>query len=225
MPTKEIIIYRLLAAFICGALIGVERERHGRPAGLRTHILVSLGAAAITIVSLQLPDFYHAWHSDSVIRADPARIAAQIVSGIGFLGAGAIIQTRKFVTGLTTAACLWIAASIGMAAGIGNFFLAGAVTLLSLGSLYLMKGLEQVIPRDHYHHLNLKCRFRPDLLATLERLIKEHSIKIISFSFIHEKENQLLTAKITLKTRQPKLPDDLLLRLQTDPDIVQTIWD
>ena len=225
MLSREVIIYRLLVAFCCGALIGVERERHGRPAGLRTHILVALGSAVFTLVSMHLPYFFQTLSSDSIIRTDPARIAAQIVSGIGFLGAGAIIQTKKFVTGLTTAACLWIAASIGMAAGIGNFFLAGVVTLLSLASLYVMKTLEQVIPRDHYHHLSLKCHFRPDLLATLESTIGNYRLKIVRFSFIHEKKNNLIKTKITIKSKGPKLPEELLEKLRIDPSIIKTTWD
>ncbi|MBW1645428.1 MAG: MgtC/SapB family protein [Deltaproteobacteria bacterium] len=224
MPSFEATVYRLLVAFFCGALIGVERERHGRPAGLRTHILVAVGSAAFTIVSIQLPYTYHTWHSDTILRADLARIAAQIVSGIGFLGAGAIIQTRKFVTGLTTAACLWIAAAIGMTAGIGNFPLAGVVTGLSLASLYLMKAFEQLIPRDHYHHLTLKCHFRPELLQSLEKSIRDHGIKIISFNFVHDKATNLLTADITIRNKKPRLPDELLHYLLHDPDIITTTW-
>lgn len=99
-------VVRLLLAVVLGGLIGLEREAHGRPAGLRTHILVSLGAALFTIVS----------NSYSGPDTDPGRIAAQIVSGIGFLGAGTIIRQGSVIRGLTTAASLWATAAIGMAA-------------------------------------------------------------------------------------------------------------
>lgn len=103
-------VLRLLLAAILGGLIGVEREAHGRPAGLRTHILVSVGSALFTIVSMNLGSS----------TSDPTRIAAQIVSGIGFLGAGTIIRQGSVVRGLTTAASLWTTAAIGMAAGSGG---------------------------------------------------------------------------------------------------------
>jgi putative Mg2+ transporter-C (MgtC) family protein len=101
---------KLMLAVVLGGLIGIERETHGRPAGLRTHILVCLGSALFTIVST----YYTGEHSD------PSRIASQIVSGIGFLGAGTIIRQGSVIRGLTTAASLWTTAAIGMAAGAGG---------------------------------------------------------------------------------------------------------
>lgn len=102
---------RLLLAAILGGLIGWEREHVHRPAGLRTNILVALGSALFTILS------YTAFGS----QADPSRVAAQVVVGIGFLGAGTLVQTREWVKGLTTAAGLWTVAAIGMACGIGAY--------------------------------------------------------------------------------------------------------
>lgn len=103
-------VLRLLLAVVLGGLIGLEREAHGRPAGLRTHILVSLGAALFTVIS----------QSYVGANSDPSRIASQIVSGIGFLGAGTIIRQGSIIRGLTTAASLWTTAAIGMAAGAGG---------------------------------------------------------------------------------------------------------
>src|SRR5919106_2515279 len=101
---------RLLLAAVLGACVGLEREIHEHPAGMRTHLLVSLGAAGFTVLSIAgFPS----------VGADPARVAAQIVTGIGFLGAGAILKEGATIKGLTTAASLWVVASIGMAAGAG----------------------------------------------------------------------------------------------------------
>ena len=161
MLTNEMIIYRLLTACLCGALIGIEREKHGRAAGLRTHMLVSLGSASVMIISLMVLDLHWESANNNIIRVDPGRIAAQVITGIGFLGAGAIIHARRLISGLTTAACLWVAACIGLAVGMGHFFLAGSVTLLSLISLYLFKWIERILPKDRYHFFILKCRYHP----------------------------------------------------------------
>ena len=119
---------RLALAAALGGAIGVEREIRDREAGIRTHLLVALGSALFTIVSAY--GFHEFLASgDAVVRADPTRIAAQIVTGIGFLGAGAIIREGLSVRGLTTAATLWVSAAIGMAAGAGWYTAAVATAV------------------------------------------------------------------------------------------------
>ena len=112
---------RLLVAMVLGALVGYERERAGKPAGVRTHDMVSLGAALFAVVSL------HGFGN----AGDPARVAAQVVTGIGFLGAGAILHQRGYVQGLTTAASLlWVTAAIGLAVGVGMLRMSLATAIL-----------------------------------------------------------------------------------------------
>jgi putative Mg2+ transporter-C (MgtC) family protein len=129
---------RLAVAAGLGAAIGIEREVREREAGIRTHLLVSLGSCLFTIVSAY---GFHEFLSSgaSVVRADPTRIAAQIVTGIGFLGAGAIIREGISVRGLTTAASLWMVAAIGMAAGAGYYWPAVAGTVLTLFALWPLR--------------------------------------------------------------------------------------
>jgi putative Mg2+ transporter-C (MgtC) family protein len=131
-------LLRLALAAALGGAIGVERELRDREAGLRTHLLVSLGSALFTIVSAY---GFHAFLSSgaSVVRADPTRIAAQIVTGIGFLGAGAIIRQGLSVRGLTTAATLWVVAAIGLAVGAGYYSGALITTAVVLFSLYPLR--------------------------------------------------------------------------------------
>jgi putative Mg2+ transporter-C (MgtC) family protein len=129
---------RLLFACGLGGLIGFERELRDREAGMRTHLLVSLGSALFTIVSAYgFHEFLTA--GGDVVRADPSRIAAQIVTGIGFLGAGAIIREGLSVRGLTTAATLWVVAAIGMACGAGYYWPAAATTGLTLFALWPLR--------------------------------------------------------------------------------------
>lgn len=111
---------RLVIAVLLGSLIGYERERRGKPAGVRTHGMVSLGAALFTVVSV------HGFHG----TGDPGRVAAQIVTGIGFLGAGAILRQRDSIQGLTTAASLWVTAAIGLAVGVGMEVMSVATAFL-----------------------------------------------------------------------------------------------
>jgi putative Mg2+ transporter-C (MgtC) family protein len=151
LPELELAM-RLALAVVLGGMIGVEREWRDRTAGLRTHILVCLGAAAFTILSAY---GFRDWATDfssSVrpnINQDPTRIAAQIVTGIGFLGAGAIFRSEDGVRGLTTAASLWIMAAIGMAVGAGYYELAIEATVLILLVLVGLRTVSHRINRSN----------------------------------------------------------------------------
>ena len=126
-------ILRLLAATAMGAVIGLEREYHAKEAGVRTHLLVALGSCLFMILSIYGFDFMLEYDN---VSFDPSRIAAQVVTGIGFIGAGTIIFQKQVVRGLTTAAGLWVTAAIGLACGNGMFWLAlitTAIVLISLG--------------------------------------------------------------------------------------------
>lgn len=131
-----ITVARVFLAFLLGGIVGFERERVRRPAGLRTHMLVSAGCACFTVASI------YGFDGMGTVR-DPARLAAQIITGIGFLGAGTIFKTGSTVRGLTTASSIWITASIGVVAGLGMFWLAIFTTLLTWFALYVLKGTER----------------------------------------------------------------------------------
>jgi putative Mg2+ transporter-C (MgtC) family protein len=112
---------RILLAAVLGAIVGWQREKAHRPAGLRTHILISMGAALFTVVSVSTAAFP---------TADPSRIAAGIVTGVGFIGAGTILHRTRFIEGLTTAASIWVIAAVGMAAGAGLYVISAITTLI-----------------------------------------------------------------------------------------------
>ena len=153
------VLLRLVVAGALGIAIGFERELREREAGIRTHLLVSLGAALFTIVSAYgFREFLGGPHG---ISEDPTRIAAQIVTGIGFLGAGAIIREGLSVRGLTTAATLWMVAAIGMASGAGYYWPAVAATVLTLLALWPLRVLayrliERIRPEEHRLTIELK---------------------------------------------------------------------
>lgn len=122
-------LLRLGSAMLMAAVLGFERQMHNKPAGLRTHMLVSLGSAMFTLVTLQLAA--GEFNSFQNVRLDPIRTIAGIVGGIGFLGAGTILQSRGNVEGITTAAALWIMAAVGTACGAGYYLEAGVATTLT----------------------------------------------------------------------------------------------
>lgn len=132
---------KLGVAVFCGLLLGAERERMEKPAGLRTIVLITVGSTLFMIVSDLMPRI--SIGADETMRVDPARIAAQVVTGIGFLGAGTIIQTRGSVHGLTTAAIIWFAAAVGLCIGIGFPILAIASTVLMLLTLISFRPLRK----------------------------------------------------------------------------------
>ena len=134
------IIKRILCSLILASLIGLEREKKRQAAGLRTHVLVSVGSSLIMLISLYIFELYK-----NIATLDPARIAAGVITGIGFLGAGAIIRAGNSVRGLTTAATIWVASGIGLACGCGFFYAAMFVTLVSLIVLLFLRKLEEYL--------------------------------------------------------------------------------
>lgn len=139
MDNSQVILRLVLSAFLSG-LLGLERQLHRRAAGLRTHILVSLGSTLIMLTSIYIFDIYK-----GSAAVDPARIAAGVITGIGFLGAGTIIRYGEEVRGLTTAASLWVAAALGLAVGCGFYVAALATTILVLFSLLLLRRIESKV--------------------------------------------------------------------------------
>jgi len=135
------LLVRILLGTLLGAVIGFERDLHGRPAGLRTHSIVALASATFMVISTRFT-FFQEYLPGQLVETDPSRIAASVVSGIGFLGAGAILRTGISIRGLTTAAGLWLVAAIGMAAGGGMYVVAVFVTAVGLAALTLLRRFE-----------------------------------------------------------------------------------
>ncbi|MHC4606736.1 MAG: MgtC/SapB family protein [Planctomycetota bacterium] len=174
-------VWRLALAALCGGLIGLERETHSQPAGLRTHMVVAVGAALVMIVSLQV-----AARSvgGGVQMADPGRIAAQVVSGMGFLGAGAIIRFGFSVRGLTTAATLWTAAAIGLASGLGYWRGATFATLLVLVTVFLLDRLEKkLFVGKSRRHVVVTAKDIPGLLGRAEKILEGCGLVIKEMGF------------------------------------------
>lgn len=140
---------RMVCAVVLGGLVGLEREWSNHAAGFRTHILVCLGSATIMLLSIY---GFSAYVDEVNVRVDPARLAAQVISGIGFLGAGAIMRNGNIITGLTTAASVWVVAAIGLCVGAGFMVGASICTLFVLISLFVLNKLEKHLVRHRREH-------------------------------------------------------------------------
>jgi len=139
-PTPIEIVIRLSAAMLYGAVLGWERETHRKPAGLRTHMLVAVGSAGFTLMAIHLLVTVSADHA----RVDPLRVVEGVIGGIGFLGAGSIIQSRGSVEGITTAATIWVVGAVGTACGMAQYVLAGAIVGFAIVIVVVIRTLETI---------------------------------------------------------------------------------
>jgi putative Mg2+ transporter-C (MgtC) family protein len=169
---------QIVVAAALGALIGAEREIHGHPAGIRTHMLVSLGSAIFTVLSI------HGFGQDvDPTRTDPTRIAAQIVSGIGFLGAGAILKDGIVIRGLTTAASLWATSAVGLAAGAGEYVIAIVAAAVILVSLWPINALAERLHGGSIPEVNLRLELdRIDLVGTVSDVLLRQKVEIVGIT-------------------------------------------
>ena len=148
--TEWLLILRVLAAAGLSAVIGFERELHGRPAGLRTHVLVGIGAALVMTAGEAVVQLIAA---RTGVQIDPGRIAAGVITGIGFLGAGTIIRVGDWVRGLTTAASIWYVAALGVVVGQGQYILAAGGAVIGVAVLTMLDRVEERVPSAIYHSL------------------------------------------------------------------------
>ena len=187
-------IVRLIVAALLGALIGFERHIHGRAAGLRTCLLVSMGAAVFVILSQLIGSSGRSGVGSGIGMSDPGRIAAQVVTGIGFLGAGAIIKEGLTIRGLTTAACLWVVAGIGMASGAGWYMIGIAATSIALCSLVGLQYFERLYQKDSYRVVTVVTTNDTDV-SRITDTVKSKKLKTVFFDL----DRNYLTGTTTIR--------------------------
>ena len=211
MTDLDVVIRLMVSAVLAGA-IGSERERHGRAAGFRTHILVGVGSAIVMLTGLYLMDEFA-----GRVSIDPARMASQVVSGIGFLGAGTILRFRASIRGLTTAASLWVAAGIGLAAGAGFLLGATTVTLLVLIALFGLARWEHRMRREWYRMLVVETRGGSEDLIAIRQVLAQHDIEIQDFEIRRGEEPDTVTVELHCRLVVTRDEPDILsktLRLE-----------
>ncbi|WP_321279091.1 MgtC/SapB family protein [Marinifilum fragile] len=207
--TTETIFWRLLFSFFIGAIIGLEREAHRQPAGLRTHILICMGASLIMLLSIYIPQTFQNFQN-----GDPGRIAAQVVSGIGFLGAGAIMKFGVNVKGLTTAASIWVIAALGLTIGAGMYMGAIIGATILLISLIAMDAIEKkLFPGKFIKRLHIHVKSKEVSPDDFKHILKKHQIAIRTIDVEqHYDENRIsyyLTVQISERVKLNKLTSEL----------------
>nr|WP_248931119.1 MgtC/SapB family protein [Paenibacillus hamazuiensis] len=181
------LLLRMVLAVVLGGVVGMEREWHNHAAGFRTHILVCLGSATIMLLSIY---GFSEFVNETNVRVDPARLAAQVISGIGFLGAGAILRNGSVISGLTTAASVWVVAAIGLCVGAGFLYAAFFATMLVLISLLVLNKWEKYLMRNRRNHeLTIKTLDQPGVLGKIASAFGEQGIQIVNVKMIPESED------------------------------------
>ena len=203
----SVFLFRLVLAGILGAIVGLDRAYHAKDAGLRTHFLVAVGSALIMIISQH--GFYDLMveNGNPNIRLDVSRVASQIVSGIGFIGAGTIIFQKRMVKGLTTAAGLWTVAGIGMAIGGGLYALGIAASVLTLVAFEVFRRCFKWLHVENTTaHLSFPLVKAEDLPAIMEQL-KKLNCKIVKYSCKQDKEVRIVNMYVRFNSSQISLQD------------------
>ena len=176
-------IFRLLLAMLAGGMVGLEREVRGRQAGFRTNLLVCLGSALVMIVSISFTEVNFQRHDGVNINIDPARIAYGVMTGIGFLGAGAIVKNGLNIRGLTTAAGLWCVAALGLAAGFGLYVVTLIATAMVLLILWILDYVEGALPKMRYRNVTVRRAWAPDCISETVQHFKKAGLYIVDASF------------------------------------------
>jgi putative Mg2+ transporter-C (MgtC) family protein len=223
MPLELELVLRLVLATVLAGVIGLERELRDQPAGFRTHMLVSLGACLFAVVSAYSVEAFLGADRPG-FRYDPTRIAAQIVTGIGFLGAGAIIRSGMSVRGLTTAASLWVVAAIGTAIGLGGYLVGGVTAAISILALLILRPvrsrLVKGLKKEHEQFV-----IEAGLDLELDRLVREVAALPAKINHIRTEEEGETRSVVLLVTLNPgQQPEEAVAALSRTPGVRNVDW-
>lgn len=200
------LVLRLVIACVLGGIIGYERESTHRPAGFRTHILVCVGSALVMVTSEFIFKQYR-----GLANVDPARLGAQVISGIGFLGAGTIIREGFNVSGLTTAASLWAVSCVGIAVGIGFYGGAVVATMLIFMTLILLKKLERTFKKkNHYRTVYVQASNGHNQLGAIADLLGSRGIVIRNIEFSSVDKDNCTVIKLLVRQREAGIKVDII---------------
>ena len=195
MLNEWVIVFRLVLSAVLSGIVGFEREFHGRAAGFRTHILLCVGSTLIMLTSIHIFDVY-----SSRVPIDPARLAAGVVTGIGFLGAGTIMRYKASVRGLTTATSLWVVAGIGLAVGSGLYFGSVFTTIIAVIALMFFSKLEHVmIRKDWYKTVVIETKDGVEQLKKIREALSEYGSEINDFEVDRSEDGTNMILKFDLK--------------------------
>ncbi|GIM30687.1 methyltransferase [Clostridium polyendosporum] len=222
------VVLRLFLAVLIGGMVGYEREFKHRPAGFRTHMLVCIGAAIISMIQVQMVDEIISFIENNgsmsnILNTDYGRLGAQVISGIGFLGAGTIIHEKGSIKGLTTAASLWVVACVGLAIGLGYYILSVLSGISVVLVLVSMKKLEDRIVRNKSIKLEIDYRSEKSTLQYFEEYFNQNNIKIKKIEFIlsEDEENLRNVCIYTILLPKQIKANDVMYYLISNKDVIK----
>jgi putative Mg2+ transporter-C (MgtC) family protein len=211
------LLLRILLGTVLGAVIGYERRMHGRPAGLRTHLIVALASSTFMVVSTHFV-YFQTYKAGDLVAVDPSRIAASVVTGVGFLGGGAILRTGVNVQGLTTAAGLWLVAAIGLSAGAGMYVVSLFSTLLGVVALTLLRRLENKDDSHLVRRISLTLGREAPPLAEIQATLRAGGMVVTPAPY--ERRVDEGSVEITFQARIPaEAGDELVAILESQPGL------
>lgn len=217
MQTEGAILLRLFLAALLGGLIGTERSRRQKEAGIRTHVIVALGAALVMVVSRY--GFLDMVTLEGV-SVDPTRIASNIVTGVSFLGAGVIFVKNASIHGLTTAAGLWTTAAVGMSIGAGMYAIGLFATFLIVVLQFILHSTLNRIEVTSVSQVDLRVRYSPQVTERLREQLAEHDMTIESFR-MKKSSDEVVTCKLMVRMPNDATYEELLFLLDNNEDILE----
>lgn len=218
------ITIRLFLALLLGGIIGFEREHANHAAGFRTNILVCVGACLMMLLSIYgFSNFVYEWN----VRVDPARLAAAVITGVGFLGAGTIMLKDKKISGLTTAASLWVVAALGLAVGAGFYFAAIIVLVLVITTLWLFNKLEQrLFKNKRQYHIEINCKDTASILLEIQQVMDQYHANLNKMTIEEAPKFDTFTGGEVATFKEIRIQMDITIREQKrEVKIVQFISD
>jgi putative Mg2+ transporter-C (MgtC) family protein len=221
MINAWVTLFRLVLAAVLSGIIGFEREFHGRAAGFRTHILLCIGSTLVMLTSMHIFDVYY-----GRVSVDPARIAAGVITGIGFLGAGTIMHSRSSVRGLTTAASLWVVAGLGLAVGSGMYFGSIVTTVLTVITLFFFSRLEHsMIRKDWYRTITIEAKEGTDRLKAIRAVLGQYEAEITDFEADRAGDGANMLLRLGLKLQSAKRADQIVSDIGRLEGVKHVSWE
>lgn len=213
---------QLVLAGVLGGAVGLEREYHGRAAGFRTHMLVCIGTCLVMIMSLHFERVFGPKYPGprGPIAVDPARLAYGVMSGVGFLGAGAILKSGFTIRGLTTAASLWCIAAIGMACGFAMYVVALFAAALVIFSLFALNLIERIVEGHWYKSIRVTCADSDANVEKITALLQSHGARILDVSYAYDREKHTVTITYSVRFRERAVAPRIYETLSACPTLL-----
>ena len=217
-------LFKLILAVCLGGAVGLEREFHRQDAGFRTHILVCLGSTVIMIASQRVYQAFSGVSEGNLVQIDPGRIAAGIVTGIGFLGAGAIFRSAEMVRGLTTAACIWLVAGLGIAIGEGLYVLSVEATALAVFVLLVLRRLERCFKPGKQMSIVLALKRGEGSMSSAESLLSDRGAQVAVSSIRENVQKNERTVELKVRFTHKPNAEELVSALAELPGVNTVSW-